>query len=218
MAEQERQAAILDERNRIAREIHDTIAQGLTGIAIQMEAAEDALRVSPEQAAPHIARAKQLARESLSEARRSLRALRPQALAGNDLPTALQHLAQQTMQGEGLQVDIAIQGEAYPLLPEDENDLLRIAQEALTNILKHAQATHADIILSFLPSQVQLTITDKGRGFDAAQDISSGFGLIGMKERTQRMGAELHIHSAPGQGTRILVTLPNSQVAGVTQS
>lgn len=218
LAEQERQAAILDERNRIAREIHDTIAQGLTGIAIQMEAAEDALRVSPEQAAPHIARAKQLARESLSEARRSLRALRPKALDDNDLPTALNNLAQQTMQGADLQVDFAIQGTAYSLLPEDENDLLRIAQEALTNILKHAQAPHADLILSFLPSQVQLAITDKGRGFNAEQDISSGFGLIGMKERTQRMGAELQIRSAPGRGTQILVTLPNSQMAGVTQS
>ncbi len=218
LAEQKRQAAILDERNRIAREIHDTIAQGLTGIAIHIEAAEDALRMSPEQAVPHITRIKQLARESLSEARRSLRALRPKALDDNDLPTALNNLARQTMQGADLQVDFAIQGTAYSLLPEDENDLLRIAQEALTNILKHAQATHADLILSFLPMQVQLSVTDNGRGFDIEQNITSGFGLIGMKERTQRMGAELQIYSVPGVGTQILVTLPNSNVTGVTHT
>lgn len=208
LAEQERQAGVMDERNRIAREIHDTLAQGLTGIAIQMEAAEDALHTSPEQVRHHIARAKQLARESLAEARRSVRALRPQALDTHDLPTALEQCAHQIMEGTTLQAEFAVEGVPCPLLPEDETDLLRIGQEALTNSLKHAQAEHVTLWLAFTPTQVELTIYDDGRGFDLRQVNLHGFGLSGIRERARRMGGEVEIQTAPGQGTRLRVMLP----------
>ena len=210
LAEQERQAGILDERNRIAREIHDTLAQGLTGIAIQMEAAEDALSTSPEQVRHHIERAKQLARDSLAEARRSVRALRPSALDANDLPTALEQCVHQIMQGTALQAKFSIEGVPYALLPADETDLLRIGQEALTNILKHAQANYVALQITYTPTQVQLTIHDDGRGYPAYQVNLHGYGISGMRERAHRMGGDLEIITAPGQGTHIRVTIPIS--------
>ena len=208
LIEQERQAGILEERNRIAREIHDTLAQGLTGIAIQMEAAEDALNTSPEQALHHIARTKQLARESLAEARRSVRALRPQALDAHDLQAAMEQCAHQIMQGTTLQAEFVLEGVAFPLPPEDETDLLRIGQEALTNCLKHAQADHVTLKLAFAPTQVELSVRDNGRGFDPHQVNLHGFGLMGIRERARRMGGEVEIVTAPGQGTRLRVAVP----------
>lgn len=210
LAEQERQAAILDERNRIAREIHDTLAQGLTGIAIHMESAEDALHTSPEQVQRHIERAKQLARESLAEARRSVHALRPQALDNRDLPAALQQCAQQITQGAALKVDFAVTGEIRPLPPEMETDLLRIGQEAITNVLKHAQATQVTLRLAFLPAQIEFVIADNGRGFPARQPSSQGFGLLGIQERVHRLQGEMQIYTAAGQGTRLMITVPTT--------
>ncbi len=210
LMEQERQAGILEERNRIAREIHDTLAQGLTGIAIQMEAAEDALNTSPEQVIHHIARAKQLAHESLAEARRSVRALRPQALDAHDLQAALEQCAHQITHGTTLQAEFILEGVAFPLPAEDETDLLRIGQEALTNCLKHAQADHVTLKLVFAPTQIELSIRDDGRGFDPHQINMHGFGLMGIKERARRLGGEVEIDTAPGQGTRVRVTLPIS--------
>jgi signal transduction histidine kinase len=208
LAEQSREAAVLQERNRMARDIHDTLAQGFTGIIIQLEAAEDAtLRGETTDAANHLRRVSKLAREGLAEARRSVQALRPQALEDRTLPAALARLIQQMTPGSGLRAESGCAGQLRPLAPELEENLLRIGQEALTNTLKHAQADRFKLRLVFGPSEVRLEARDNGRGFDPAR-ANSGFGLTGMKERVSRIGGRLTIESAPGQGTTILVAVP----------
>src|SRR5262249_54780000 len=142
IAEQQRQAAILKERTRMARDIHDTLAQGFTGVIVQLDAAVEALRdEEPEGSAKHIARARDLARESLREARRSVHALRPQALEKAAFPDALKAIIQNTAAGTSLHADFQLHGEPYQLEPSVEENLLHIGQEALTNALKHAHAT-----------------------------------------------------------------------------
>ncbi len=210
LAEQSRQAAVLEERNRMAREIHDTLAQGFTGIIVQLEAAEDAtLRGKAVEAGKHLRRVSKLAREGLAEARRSVQALRPQALEDRNLLAALDRLIHQMTPGSGLRAELGYVGPPRPLAPALEESLLRIGQEALTNTLKHAGADRFCVRLVFGPSEVSLEVSDNGRGFDPSR-TNGGFGLTGMKERVSHLGGQLTIESAPGQGTRILVALPDS--------
>ena len=217
LAERARQAAIRDERIRFAREIHDTLGQGFTGITLQLEAAEDALQNAPDQTAAHLHRASQLARHYLAEARRSILALRPQALENNDLPAALAQYVQQVTDGTALIAAFALEGTSTPLSHDVEHDLLRIGQEALTNALKHAKATHLEIRLIFDAEKVQLEIIDNGRGFDTASfdnqvnsrsSYPGAFGLLGMRERVERMQGQIQFFSAADQGTRVVVTVP----------
>lgn len=213
LAERERQSAILQERNRLAREIHDTLAQGFTGITIQLEAAEDALPHDPAQTNRHIDRAIQLARESLAEARRSVRALRPQRLDDKDLPTALALFVRQITEGISLHATFDVEGGPVALPMDIENDLLRIGQEALTNALKHAQANEIHVKLTFAPDQIRLSVQDDGRGFDPALVVNrSGFGLLGMRERVERMGGDIEFWSEVGQGTRVIAAIPITSV------
>ncbi len=208
LAEQTQQSAVLKERNRIAREIHDTLAQVLTGIVVQLQAAEDVHTTDPSDRQAHIATARQLAKQGLTEARRSVRALRPQALEGNDLTGALANLIKQMGAGTGLQTVCRVQGTPYFLSPDVESNLLRIAQEAFTNILKHAEASEIQIELVYHPGQVRLRVLDNGQGFDPNLTPTESYGLIGMRERTQSIGAELTITSQPGEGTEVLVVVP----------
>lgn len=208
LAEQTQQSAVLKERNRIAREIHDTLAQVLTGIVVQLQAAEDVHTTDPSDRQAHIATARQLAKQGLTEARRSVRALRPQALEGNDLTGALANLIKQMGTGTGLQTVCRVQGTPYFLSPDVESNLLRIAQEAFTNILKHAGASEIQIELVYDPGQVRLRVLDNGQGFDPNLTPTESYGLIGMRERTQSIGAELTITSQPREGTEVLVVVP----------
>lgn len=213
---QGREAAVVAERNRIAREVHDTIAQGLTGVIVQMEAAADATSKGlPSEARGHLERAGDLARESLREARRSVKALRPQVLQNVDLSTAMNELAAKMSLGANLRAQFTLVGTAFPLPAEWEDNLLRIGQELVTNALRHALASELQIELTFAPGQVTLQITDNGCGFDVAAP-RDGFGLVGMRERADSMGGRMSIRSATGQGTSIRIVLPMSATSMVS--
>jgi signal transduction histidine kinase len=208
-----RQAAILDERNRMAREIHDSLAQGLTGIIVQLEAVERLAQRRPEQAVKALQRARDLARHNLQEARRSVWGLRPRTLEGQTLVEAIgNHIA--AMQDEdGLALHFSISGEERALSPDVELNVFRIAQEALSNVQRHAQAHNSHVLLSFEAGQVRLVVQDDGVGLSPANlpDPSGGdggFGLIGMKERASLLGGELRVSSVPDEGTQVEVIVP----------
>lgn len=213
LAQHDQQTAMLEERNRMAREIHDNLAQGFTGIVIQLEGAENVLSKAPEKALVRINRACQLARESLSEARRSVRSLRPQALEVDDLACALSRLAQRMTEDTPIQVSFQVRNTYISLPPNVEDELLRIGQEALTNVLKHAHATNVQIELAS-DQEICLSVQDDGQGFDSRYytENSQGesFGLISMRERAERIGGRLTITSQLGSGTKVSVIVPKS--------
>ena len=209
LIEQQREAAILKERTRMARDIHDTLAQGFTGVIVQMEAAEEALlEEDSEHAIGHVQRARQLARESLREARRSVHALRPQALEKAPFADALEAIIKNTAAGTALRTEFRITGKPRELAPLVEENLLHIGQEALTNSLKHAHATKFQARLSFNPDAVYLQLQDNGDGFNVGNSNGGGFGLIGMKERAEQIGATVDVSSKPGAGTSIVAVSP----------
>jgi len=208
---QSRDAAVVAERNRFARDIHDTLAQGFTGVIVQLEAAADARsRGLDRDADVHLRRAGDLARESLQEARRSVRALRPRVLEERDIAQGLRELIEKLTAGTPVRARFVQLGEAYSLPAEWEDNLLRVGQEVLTNALRHARATEFAAELKFQPDGIGLAFVDNGVGFDplAKQD---GFGLVGIRERVEGMGGTLAIHSAAGQGTRVAIQLPSSR-------
>lgn len=208
LSQQSRQAAVVAERNRLAREIHDTLAQGLTGVIVQLEAAEDALAQNLAKAAStHIERASQLARDSLQEARRSVHALRPLVLEGKNLCAAIEELVKKMTAGTNLRAKFSVQGEPQPIPREWEENLLRVSQEVLTNTLRHAHASQFKVHFIFYTRSIHMELRDDGNGFDSAKRYD-GFGLLGIKERVESMGGELSVQSAPGNGTTTHVTLP----------
>jgi signal transduction histidine kinase len=209
LQEQQREAAILKERTRMARDIHDTLAQGFTGVVVQMEAAEEALLDDDlEHGVRHVRRARELARDGLNEARRSVHALRPQALEKAAFTDALKALIKNTAVGTALRTDFKVNGKPRDLTPNVEENLLHIGQEALTNALKHAHATKFQASVSFDPDAVRLELLDNGDGFVVDAMNGEGIGLIGMKERADQIGAIVEISSEPGAGTRIVAVSP----------
>jgi signal transduction histidine kinase len=207
---QAREAGVLDERQRMAREIHDTIAQGLTGVITQLEAADHAKDRTVDRDR-HIENAKRLARESLAEARRSVEASMPAALESGTLPDALAVVARDWSELTGIPVDVKVTGEVTSLHPEIEVALLRIGQEALTNVAKHAGATRAGLTLSFMGDVVTLDVRDDGVGFivpDRGPADGTSFGLTGMRQRVARVAGSLAIESEPGGGTAISARVP----------
>ena len=208
LSQQSRQTAVTAERNRMARDIHDTLAQGFTGVIVQLEAAGDATSKGlAKETEEHLRRAGDLARESLKEARRSVRALRPQALDEKNLCQALEDLLRKMTAGTTLLAEFNVQGQPRSLPPEWEENILRICQEVLTNALRHAHASQFKGQLLFVPSAVRLDLCDNGCGFDPAGK-HDGFGLMGMRERVEGMGGKITIQSATGKGTAILIVLP----------
>jgi PAS domain S-box-containing protein len=213
LSQQSRQAAVAAERNRLARDIHDTLAQGFTGVIVQLEAAEDAISEGlVKEASKHMAHAGELARGSLQEARRSVRALRPQALEDKALSAAIEELLNKMTTGTGLKATLGVQGEPVDFSPVWGENLLRIGQEVLTNSLRHASASEFKALLSFEPNEVRLILRDNGRGFDPAS-AHDGFGLLGIRERVQGMGGRLNIQSASGEGTTISIVLPHANAS-----
>ena len=207
LAEQARQAAVLEERNRIARDIHDTLAQGFTGVVVNLEASSRALKKqSIDVALEHIEHAQQLAQAGLEEARLSVRALRPESTA--DVSVGLDALVRRIEETGSVRGALNVVGTSRPLPREAEVELLRIAQESVTNVLKHAHAREIRLTLDFAADAVVLSITDDGTGFDQ-KARHEGFGLIGMRERAERLGARLSIQTAKGTGTAVRVLLPN---------
>src|SRR5438445_448911 len=207
-AEQGQRAAVFEERNRMARDIHDTLAQGFTGVIVQLEAAEDAISYgSRKDADKHLRRAGELARRSLSEARRSVHALRPQALQEHNFWDALKGTIKNTTAGTSLHTSFQAQGK-LPELPQPwQENLLHIGQEALTNTLKYAHAANFETRLSYKAKELRLELRDDGDGFKA-KDRHDGVGLTGMRERVEQMGGELKIASSRGKGTKVTVLLP----------
>jgi PAS domain S-box-containing protein len=218
LSRESQQAAVMAERNRLARDIHDTLAQGLTGVIVQLEAAEDAQAQNlTKDAAAHIERASELARESLQEVRRSVHALRPLLLAGKNLCAAIEALIRKMVTGTNLWAEFTIQGEPQPLPQEWEENLLRVAQEVLTNTLRHARASHFEVHFAFDQQAICLELRDDGSGFDPAKR-HDGFGLLGIKERVESMGGGLTVQSVPENGTTISVVLPLVKYTPLLQS
>jgi PAS domain S-box-containing protein len=207
-AEQSRQAAVLEERNRLARDIHDTLAQGFTGVIVQLEALEDAIACCRrKEANQHLRRAGELARQSLNEARRSVHALRPQALQRGNFWEALKGIVKNTTAGTALHTTFNLRGKLRNLPQYWQENLLHIGQEALTNSLKYAHPRNFETRLIFNTKELRLELRDDGDGFkvNAQHD---GFGLAGMRERVEQMGGNLTITSRREKGTKIVVTLP----------
>ncbi len=212
---QAREAGVLDERARMAREIHDTIAHGLTGIVTQLEAAEQAADRRADWNR-HVDNALRLARESLTEARRSVEASRPTALDSTSLDEALRDLARRWSELNGIEAAFTVTGDAIPLHPDIEVALLRAAQEALVNVARHAGATRVGLTLSYMGDVVTLDVRDDGIGFEMPangelprrSEAGTGFGLTAMRQRVGRLAGTLEIESEPGVGTAISVRLP----------
>jgi signal transduction histidine kinase len=204
---QAREAGVVDERQRMAGEIHDTLAQGLTGIITQLQAAQ---RVpgAPDRAQEHVDRALGLARESLGEARRSVQALRPRQLEEAQLPEALGDLVRRWARDGDVVAGFDVSGDAVPLSPAVEVVLFRVAQEALHNVARHARAGRVGLALSYLTGEVLLDVRDDGRGMDPPGGGQQGFGLRSMAQRVRSVGGALQIESAPGEGTAISVRVP----------
>ncbi|MEU0468624.1 sensor histidine kinase [Amycolatopsis sp. NPDC006131] len=200
---QAREAGVMEERQRLSLEIHDTLAQGFTGIITQLEAAEQ----DPGEWRRRVATATALARENLAEARRSVHALRPGPLDEARLPDALKAVAERWAQRSEVAIEFTATGTARPMHPEIEATLLRVAQEALSNVAKHAGARRVGLTLSYMEDQVTLDVRDDGSGFDPARR-GDGFGLPGMLQRVQRLAGTLAVESEPGAGTAISASLP----------
>jgi signal transduction histidine kinase len=213
-----REAGASDERQRMAREIHDTLAQGLAGIVAQLEAAEQVLTGPPE-ARRHVVAARGLARESLVEARRTVRAVGPDALAGAGLADAIDGVARRWSEAHGTTATLTTTGHARPMHAEVEVTLLRAAQEALANVAKHAGAGRVGLTLSYMEDLVTLDVRDDGVGFDPGAErpragADGGFGLAGMRQRVQRLAGTLVIESEPGGGTAVSASVPAIPAGG----
>jgi signal transduction histidine kinase len=209
---QAREAGVLDERQRMAREIHDTLAQGLAGILTQLQAAEQTLD-KPDTAGRHVTNAMNLARESLTEARRSVHAVQPQVLAEARLPDAISDVTRRWSEVNDIDAVLTTTGDPRPMHTDVEVTLLRAAQEALTNVAKHAKASRVGLTLSYMEDIVTLDVRDDGVGFEpnikrANGSTNGGFGLAGMRQRVQRLAGRLDIESEPGGGTAISASVP----------
>jgi signal transduction histidine kinase len=216
LAEEAKQTALLQERARMAREIHDTLAQAFGGILMQLQAYTYFAETQPDQARPHLLRAQALAQEGLTEARRSVWTLYLETSEYEDLAQAIAKFVQQMTQGQAVPIHLNIAGTPYPLHPDLGLNLLRIAQEAITNSLRHAHAQSIHVDLNYSHQMLQLTIRDDGCGFDP-QTPTYGFGLLGMQQRASRIGASWNLMSRPGKGTTLMVTLTNVQNTAASQ-
>ncbi|MGC4943818.1 sensor histidine kinase [Kribbella sp. DT2] len=207
---QAREAGIADERRRLAAEIHDTIAQGLTGIIAQLQVVAN---ISAEPAVQErVGRATDLARHSLSEARRSVQNLAPVDLSYDGLPVALRKTVDQWAERTAVRADFTLTGTPEQLHGEVSATLLRITQEALANVAKHASAGRVGVTLSFIDDEVTLDIRDDGKGFDPlagpSRSSTGGFGLDGMRARAERIAGSLTVESEPGAGTALSARVP----------
>lgn len=207
---QAREAGVADERRRLAAEIHDTLAQGLTGIIAQLQAVTSTADAAL--AREHLDRAAGLARHSLGEARRSVHNLVPVALEDDDLPGALKKTVVLWAERTGVRAVFTVTGTVEPLHDEVGATLLRIAEEALSNAARHAGAARTGITLSYMGDEVTLDIRDDGCGFDPAalppRSGTGGFGLGGMRARAERIAGTVEVESEPGLGTAVSARVP----------
>jgi len=211
LAAAEREGGRLAERQRLARDIHDTLAQGFVSIVLQLQAAEAELPADAAEARGHLERARRTARDNLAEARRLVWDLRPEALSAAPLGEALGRLAGRVAEETGLAATATVTGTPQPLSPDAEVTLLRVTQEALANVTRHASAGRVAVTLSYMDGEAALDVRDDGSGFTPAADgfgPNGGLGLRGMRERVEALGGRLAVETAPGRGTTIAVTVP----------
>jgi signal transduction histidine kinase len=204
-------ALVLAERARLAREVHDTLAQGYAGIASQLEVVEMKIPAEAAEARTELDYAERMVRHSLTEARRSLMDLRASALDEQNLALALETGAVRWAARSGVAVNFKVNGDASKLPEDVAHHVFRIAQEAFANAVNHASANHIDMELSIAPGQLCLQVADDGCGFeleDCSRAQRGNFGLIGMRERAERIKGKLFLDSSPGKGTRVGVTVP----------
>jgi two-component system, NarL family, sensor kinase len=209
LAEQSKQSALYEERNRLAGEIHDTLAQAFTGISLQLGVAKWMLEQDPSKIESILDRINDIAQSGLAEARRSVWEIYPTAQEYANLAEKLsQHIenVKETNLDNSLEVNFQILGTAYQVAAIIGYNLLKIAQEAIVNALKHAKPKNLSIVLTYKNSLVSLKITDDGCGFQPSLD-NGGFGVLSMSERSDRLGGQLSINSILGQGTEILVEI-----------
>ncbi|MGI5287390.1 sensor histidine kinase [Nonomuraea polychroma] len=205
LLDQARRAGVLDERHRMAGEIHDTVAQDLVALIGQIDAAGRATQDTVR--SRHLGQAAHLARRGLAEARRSVQALRPEPLEHARLPEALERMAVSWSRVSGVHLAFEVTGAPVALSPDVETTLFRVAQEALANVAKHARASRTALTLSYTDELLLLDIRDDGAGFDP-QKPADGFGLDGMRQRVRGIGGTLEIESEPGHGTAIAAAVP----------
>jgi signal transduction histidine kinase len=198
-----------DERRRIARGLHDEAGQALTALIVNLELAEQAHKAVDPQ---NLARLRGIAEHTLAEVRRIIAALRPTILDDLGLAAAIRWYAKEMVEPQGLQVSMQLKGLEGRLPPHVETAVFRIVQEALTNVLKHAEARQAMVETTVGDGRVRVTVTDGGRGFDVTSMPRSregrGVGLLGMRERAEALGGTLRVSSQPGHGTRIEIVIP----------
>lgn len=201
-------SAVIEERNRLAREIHDTLVQEFAGILLHLEAAngsDEAVDISE-----CFARVRELAKCGLEDARRMLLGLRPKSLEGANLSDALSRLAERFSRDCGIHCTFSISGRPHKLTEEIENELYRVAQEALCNVRKHSRACCVSILLNYGAGAVMLAVKDNGQGFamKQPQDGANGFGLPTMCDRATRLGGRMDINSTQGTGTELRMSVP----------
>jgi signal transduction histidine kinase len=203
-------AAVLDERTRLAREIHDTLLQGFTGVALQLLAATGRVTAPPE-VIPTLRDLVTLAQKTLEDARRAVWDMRSPSVDGGDFAATLRSTAEESLQGTGLMLEFGSEGLPRRLDPEVAAAVLRVVQEAIANTVKHAQARRVRVGLVYGAREVRLTVDDDGRGFAVEPDFHTyggHWGLLGMRERTSQIRAKLSVRSTPGQGTEIVLLAP----------
>jgi signal transduction histidine kinase len=204
------QSAVLEERNRLAGEIHDSLAQNFAGISMQLDAAQEVIKTKRSDGLSYVERASDLARFGLAEARRSALSLQPAVIEESGLIEALQMLVERSNIPGKLRCTFhayRVHAETLPL--PVQQDLLRIAQEAISNALRHAKPTVVAVGLRSSPTNLLLEVTDNGSGIASTQlQTGEGFGFANMRARAKKLNGELEIRTAPGRGTSIVVSLP----------
>jgi signal transduction histidine kinase len=208
LASAERKAGVLEERQRLAREIHDTLAQGFASIIVHLERAEQINGLASSPAKGHLDLARSVAREGLEESRRMMAALRPEILEERALPDALGRVCQEWSRRTGIESNLSITGTPAPMHPEIELTILRGVQEGLTNVARHSGAHTTAVTLSYMEDLIVLDVQDDGKGFVPSSGGRSGFGLTGMRERAESLQGSLLVESVPGEGTTISLSLP----------
>jgi len=203
-----RSGAVLQERNRIARELHDNLEQELAGITMQLDLAADCFQQAPKVAQQALETARNMSRHSMVDARRSVWDLRCHLLEEGDLVSALRQTVQPSTPRDDVDVNVRVSGAPVRLPTPIEMNLLRIGQEAVANAIKHGRARVVSAILQYDEDKVRLSVTDDGRGFRLQEATPSGhFGLLDMRERAHSMGCVLQIESEPDCGTKIAVEI-----------
>jgi signal transduction histidine kinase len=215
LAEAERRAGVLAERERLARDIHDSLTQGFASIVMLLEAATTSLPSGTSERR-HAERALQTARENLVESRRMVWAMRPAALADASLPEALRKLTAELAEDIGIEAETKVTGTPVGLGVDEETAILRVAQEALSNARRHAEATRVTVTLSHMDTAVVLDVHDDGVGFAPDEARSSSAGLRTMRERAEALGGTLTVEASPGEGTTVALELPVREGAPLT--